>query len=65
MRGKGSQIFWIRFFLGLWAGCGPRCRLCMGECTQMFLDSFWGETGFFNVNDAKVLFRLLLLCFIK
>ena len=27
----------------------------------MFLDSFWGETGSFNVNDATVLFRAAAL----
>ena len=30
--------------------------VCMGDCTQIFLDSFRGETGFFNVMMQKTYF---------
>ena len=30
--------------------------VCMGECTQIFLDSVLGATGFFNVMMQKFCF---------
>jgi len=42
-------FFWISGCKELIQKDSADSRVCMGECTRIFLDSFWGATGFFNV----------------
>ena len=46
-RGKGSQIFWIRFGRAVWQGVvlGPRCCLIVYGCSQILIRFGGGGVG--------------------
>ena len=62
VRGKGSQIFWIR--VPCEGSSDVQLVACMGEWTQIF-GFVVGGSRILQCNDAFFFSCLLLLCFIK